>query len=255
MNTDNNNKTTNKPNGNKPGDPDGGKGKKKPGFNFYWVYGILALLLIALNFFNWGGSTIEISQQRFEVEMLSSQDVEKLVVVNQDMVEVFLKPDKLDQEKYNDLEGRGTGTMDALRPHYMFKIGSVENFEQMVREGQEDLPIEERVPVFYEQRRNWGTDILGWLLPIGLLIVFWLFIMRRMAGASGGGQIFNIGKSKATLFDKDTHVSVTFKNVAGLEEAKTEVMEIVDFLKNPKKYTQLGGKIPKGALLVGPPGT
>ena len=234
---------------------DGKKGPKKPGFNFYWVYGILAVIFIAIQFMNWGTGAVEISQQRFELDMLGTQDIEKLVVVNQELVEVHIKADRLDQEKYSDLEGRTSPIGEATGPHYQFTIGSVDNFEQLVREAQQDIAARERAPIFYEQRRAWGSDILGWLLPIGLLIVFWIFIMRRMAGAGGGGQIFNIGKSKATLFDKDTHVNITFKHVAGLEEAKIELMEIVDFLKNPVKYTDLGGQIPKGALLVGPPGT
>ena len=249
----NNNKPENsKPKGNQSGnrkDQSNTPGKGKPPFNFYWIYAILAILFIALQFYNWGGTAVEISQQRFETQMLGSGDVDKIIVVNRELVEVFIREDKIDN--YDDLREKGI----REGPHFTFKIGSVDNFEKLVRDSQEDVAAAERIPVFYEQRKDWGSDILSWLLPIGLLIVFWIFIMRRMAGGAGGGQIFNIGKSKAQVFDKDTHVNVNFNHVAGLDEAKIELMEIVDFLKNPKKYTDLGGQIPKGALLVGPPGT
>ncbi|MFW5706615.1 MAG: ATP-dependent zinc metalloprotease FtsH [Bacteroidota bacterium] len=236
--------------GDKKKGSDSGPGKgKTPPFNFYWIYGLLAILFIALQFYNWGGTSIEISQQRFENEMLRSGDVEKIVVINREMVEVFIREDRIGN--YEDLQEKGITT----GPHYTFKIGSVDNFVNRLDEAQEEVPPGERIPIFYEQRKDWGSDILSWLLPIGLLIVFWIFIMRRMAGGAGGGQIFNIGKSKAQVFDKDTRVNVNFNHVAGLDEAKIELMEIVDFLKNPKKYTDLGGQIPKGALLVGPPGT
>ncbi len=241
-----------KPTGNEPKnkkDQNNTSGKGKPPFNFYWIYAILAVLFIALQFYNWGGTAIEISQQRFENQMLGSGDVEKIIVVNREIVEIFIREDRLG--RYDDVRDRGL----TEGPHYTFKIGSVDNFEQLVRDSQEDVSADQRIPVFYEQRKDWGTDILSWLLPIGLLIVFWIFIMRRMAGGAGGGQIFNIGKSKAQVFDKDTSVNINFNHVAGLDEAKIELMEIVDFLKNPKKYTDLGGQIPKGALLVGPPGT
>ena len=247
INTENKKSTGNQPN-NKKGQNDT-PGKGKPPFNFYWIYAILAVLFIALQFYNWGGTAIDISQQKFENQMLGTGDVEKIIVVNREIVEIFIREDRIGN--YDDLMDRGL----TEGPHYTFKIGSVDNFEQLVRDSQKDVTADQRIPVFYEQRKDWGTDILSWLLPIGLLIVFWIFIMRRMAGGAGGGQIFNIGKSKAQVFDKDTRVNINFNNVAGLDEAKIELMEIVDFLKNPKKYTDLGGQIPKGALLVGPPGT
>ncbi len=253
------NAAENKNKANKPGTnpSQGGKGQngkpekgKTPPFNFYWIYGILAVLFIALQFYNWGGTAVEISPRKFETEILKSGDIDKVVIVNRDAVEVFILPDRLG--KYEEIHEQD---LTEAGPHFTFKIGSIENFENKIDEAFEEMPDENRFPVFYEQRKDWGSDILSWLLPIGLLIAFWIFIMRRMAGGGAGGQIFNIGKSKAQVFDKDTRVNVDFKHVAGLDEAKVELMEIVDFLKRPDKYTNLGGQIPKGALLVGPPGT
>jgi len=205
-----------------------------------------------------GSGVQEITRQRFEKEMLQSYDVQKIIIVNKERVEVYIKPDKLASGKYKDQEGKGFSPLPKTGPQYYFTIGSVEVFEQQLQNAEKNFPEEEKIPVSYETKRNLFGEMFGWLLPILLLVAVWLFIFRRMSAGSGGGaagNIFNVGKSKARIFDKDSHVKIDFKDVAGLEEAKMEIKEIVDFLKNPGKYTELGGKIPKGALLVGPPGT
>jgi cell division protease FtsH len=231
--------------------PDPKLKNNKPRFSYYWIYALLAVLIIGLQLMNWNTTVKNIGWGELK-EMILNQEVERLVLVNKEFAEVFIKKDKLALEKFKDVRpGEGFG---STRPQYVYNIGSVETFEKDVSDIQQDF----EKPVYIENltRRNVWGDALSWILSVLLLIGAWFFIMRMMSrGAGGGGQIFNIGKSKAQLFDKDTHVNINFNDVAGLEEAKVEIMEIVDFLKNPKKYTTLGGKIPKGALLVGPPGT
>jgi AFG3 family protein len=240
-------------------DDKSGKGNSpRPKFNVYWIYGIIGLAIIGTYFMNLGSGAEEITRQRFEKEMLQSYDVEKIIIVNKERVEVYIKQDRLASGKYKDQEGKGFSPMPRTGPQFFFTIGSVEVFEQQLQAAMQSFPEEERIPVSYETKRNIFGEMFGWMLPILLLVAVWLFIFRRMSAGSGGGaagNIFNVGKSKARIFDKDSHVKIDFKDVAGLEEAKMEIKEIVDFLKHPTKYTELGGKIPKGALLVGPPGT
>ncbi len=229
-------------------------GKPKMKFNFYWIYIVLGIVLMSLYFGNMGGKPKEIGWAEFK-NMLENQEVEKVNLVNKEYAEIYIKKDKLNSPKFQDIK-KGNNTIGASSPHYTFQIGSLENFEKDMLEAQKNVVS----PVYVNNitRKNVMGDVFTWMLPILLLIGAWYFLMRMMSrggGPGGGGQIFNIGKSKAQLFDKDTMVKINFNDVAGLEEAKVEVMEIVEFLKNPKKYTELGGKIPKGALLVGPPGT
>jgi ATP-dependent metalloprotease FtsH len=240
----------NKENKNKINEPSSGKNPKKNKFNFYWVYGIIAVIFIALTFTNMGDSVKETGWGDLQ-EMLINGDVEKVVVVNREQAEIFLRREVLDKSKYQEVRDQG---YQGTGPHYVYSIGSYDSFKEDIERAQEGM--ENPIYIRNEKRHNWSGEIFSWLLPLMIIIVVWIVIMRMMSrGGPGGAQIFNIGKSKAQLYDKETAVNVNFNDVAGLGEAKVEVMEIVDFLKNPLKYTNLGGKIPKGALLVGPPGT
>ncbi|MCF8459216.1 MAG: ATP-dependent zinc metalloprotease FtsH [Flavobacteriales bacterium] len=226
-------------------------------FNFYWVYVIIAVAFIAMTVLpDMAGEQHTLSSSEFK-EMILEKDVKAVVVINREMAEIYIEPKALEaKEKYKGVKERPFGSTLNPGPHYTYQIGDLQNFEKNLQEWQQDFPVGEKVDVRNETRKNWGGDFLMWILPFALIIGVWIFLMRRMGGGAGGGaQIFNIGKSKAQLFEGDTKVNVTFDDVAGLDEAKIEIKEIVDFLKSPKKYTDLGAKIPKGALLVGPPGT
>jgi ATP-dependent metalloprotease FtsH len=232
----------------------------KPRFNSNWIFAILALSFIAINLF-YGGKSTPKAQTRDLKEMIKNRDIEKIIVVNKETAEIFLKKEALESGRYPNLPKNNNGRMGfgVPKPNYTYNIADIAAFQPFILEEQKNAGYEEKDLIYPESetRHNYVGEILGWTLPFIILIVLWMFIMRRMSGggAGGAGGIFSVGKSRAQIFDKDTNVKLNFNDVAGLEEAKTEVMEIVDFLKNPKKYTQLGGKIPKGALLIGPPGT
>ncbi len=225
--------------------------------NRYWIYIIAFGIFIATSFLDFSGSSIEITRDRFEREMLASHDVEKIVIVNKSRADIYVKTDRLENEKYSDAKNNGAlGFFGNSKPHYYFEIGDVESFERQLETAQANFNESQKVYAQYKTEHNYLGTILSWIMPILLIFGLWFFIFKRMSGGAGGGsQIFNMGKSKAQVFDKEKRIRINFNDVAGLDEAKVEIMEIVDFLKNSTKYTQLGGKIPKGALLVGPPGT
>ena len=230
---------------------------KKNSTTTSWFYFALLLLLLLFVFLPVKSEmTTEISWQDFKKKMLEAGDVSKIVVVNKERAEVYIKMDSLRKEKYKDVANKYFGAKNE-GPHYYFSIGSVEVFERQMEAAQKDWMDEKKVSIAYtNQQKDWWTNVLSWLLPLGLLAFFWLFIIRRLFANYGGGtSLFDFGKSKPELYDKGKTQALTFKDVAGYDEAKTEVMEIVEFLKQPENFTKLGAKIPKGVLLVGAPGT
>ncbi len=234
---------------------------KKPGgfrFNPYWIYGALFLILMAMLFLpkNTGQST----NWKETREMIIQGDVKKMVVVNDRLVEIYLTQEAVQQKRYKGVRKR-QDYLGGTEPNFSFEIekgylnNEIQDLKQTLKEKNLDP---QSLVIHYESQSDLFGELFQWIFFIGIFLIFYNLMFRKMGGgggAGGGASIFNIGRSKAQLFDKDTKVNKTFKDVAGLEEAKLEVMEIVDFLQNPKKYTNLGGKIPKGVLLVGPPGT
>ncbi len=232
---------------------------KGGGFNFYWIYIVLIAIIFGIQLLGMMNTAAKKSSFNELTSHLLNNDVEKIRVVNSKEIQVFIKPESIkDKEEFKDLRNRSGSSGVLPGPHYVFQMPGDAFRDELRSFYEENTQLDRReVPVTYEEQRDYWSDILAWVLPFLFIFLIWMFIMRRMSSMGGGpgGQIFNIGKSKAQLFDKNTNVKVTFKDVAGMEGAKEEIQEIVNFLKSPEKYTNLGGKIPKGALLAGPPGT
>ncbi len=226
---------------------------KKPviGRSYLWIYAVLGVAVLVWSYFGAGGAPIKTSWDIVKNEFIAGGVIEKVEVVNDKTANVYIIPTALDSlskiEKYKDI------VTSTREPQFYFRIGSLEKFQNDFEKAQNPAHT---IPLEFKEETSFWTGFSG-LLPILLIIGFWIFIMRGMGskGGAGGGNVFNVGKAKAQVYNKESEGKVTFKDVAGLSEVKVEIMEIVDFLKNPKKYSDLGGKIPKGALLIGPPGT
>jgi cell division protease FtsH len=243
--------------------------KKKSSFNFYWIYAILTVFLLVMAFWGFDDDIAEIDNIKLR-DMILKEDIAEIEIMkNKNIANIYINPKHVN----NDTAYKKAFQTNKKGPHFYIEISDVGSFTNDVKEAEDvlfqrktsDMTDEEKriakekfkyILIRNNNTKPWSFESFVWFLPL-LLIIFITYLMFKGigGGGKGGNQLFSIGKSKAQLYDKDTQVSITFKDVAGLEGAKEEVMEIVDFLKNPKKYTNLGGKIPKGALLVGPPGT
>ncbi|MEE1962468.1 cell division protease FtsH [Flagellimonas taeanensis] len=231
---------------------------KKPRFSSWWIYGVVIALIIGFQFF--GGSSFSSTEKTTTSELqefLRNGDISKIVIItNTRQAKVYLTEEALNKDVHKGVAKKPLFPSSSLMPQYILDYGDLQIFQNEITEIKKENNLDTIVE--FDTESNVLGDLLLSLLPFALIIAIWIYLMRRMSGGAGGGaggQIFNIGKSKAKLFDEKTDTRTSFKDVAGLEGAKEEVQEIVEFLKNPDKYTSLGGKIPKGALLVGPPGT
>jgi ATP-dependent metalloprotease FtsH len=246
-----------------------GKNKKNTPFSIYWIYAILGVALIGFQYMMSLDSSTEVNKQETFFQLAENGYVKEVIIVNKSRADFLLN-----EEGKKFLESQTEGEFSKMKnafkskntvkkrdPKFEMKIIDAGNFESDIKDINIKLKEAEHKVISYSsvEEPNYIGGILQFILPIIIILLIWMFVMRRMTGGSGGGgggsQIFNIGKSKAKVYEKGKSTDVTFKDVAGLQEAKIEIEEIVEFLKNPKKYTDLGAKIPKGALLVGPPGT
>lgn len=231
---------------------------KKPRFSSWWIYGVIFIFLIGFQFFGSGNISSSHETTTSELyEFLRNGDIQKiLIITNTRQAKVFLTEEALSKDVHKDVSEQPFSISSANTPNYILDYGDLQNFENDIKKIKQENNLD--TVVDFTTESNVFMELLLSILPFVLIIGIWIYLMRRMSGGAGGGaggQIFNIGKSKARLFDEKTDTRTSFKDVAGLEGAKEEVEEIVEFLRNPDKYTSLGGKIPKGALLVGPPGT
>ena len=263
MNENNKNKGTNP---NSKGNPLQGPGKdpKKNKYNTYLIPILIAATFLLMFYFSGKNVPIKTSKADVMERFVPQGEIKKLVIVQNDntiTAEITIREEFLGNPEHEKIKNRG-GLSGVYKegPHYQFNIILLKEFVEEWNKAMLKLSSDKQIEIeSKEPKKDVFGEIIGFLIPIAILVIIWLIIFRRMSNVSGGGGgpggIFNVGKSKAKIFDKDTSVKVDFKDVAGLEEAKVEIQEIVEFLKKPKKYTELGGKIPKGALLVGPPGT
>lgn len=236
-------------------DPSEKKNPKTPygGYGYGFIYLLLlALLLVFSLFTNPVTGTKEITWSFLQDSLLVKKQVHNIVVVNKEVAEIYIKNGNPGEDTQVPFSKKLFSTAET--PKFYLNIGTVDIFEQKLEKAQQNFPPEDRIEVQYQNRTSW-VSILSWLLPFGFIILFWFYVIRRTGAGSSGSSLFNFGKSNARLMEKGSKSSATFKDIAGLKEAKTEIMEVVDFLKNPETYTKLGAKIPKGVMLVGPPGT